>query len=109
MNRLIYLKDVVSLQMDDDKCVGCGMCLLVCPHEVLYKTNGSVRIRNRDACMECGACAKNCPTEAIAVRSGVGCANAVINAALGRKNAPCCCIDESPDSANGRSERSTCC
>jgi ferredoxin len=109
MNRLIYLKDVVSLQMDDGKCVGCGMCLLVCPHEVFYKTNGSVRIRNRDACMECGACAKNCPTEAIAVRSGVGCANAVINAALGRKNAPCCCIDDSPDSANGRSERSTCC
>ena len=67
MDRLIYLKDVVSLHMDGEKCVGCGMCLLVCPHEVFYQNNGSVRIQNRDACMECGACAKNFPVAAIEV------------------------------------------
>jgi len=67
MERLIYLKDVVSLDLDAEKCVGCGMCLLVCPHEVFYQDNGSVGIQNRDACMECGACAKNCAAEAISV------------------------------------------
>ena len=109
MNRFIYLKNVVSLHMDGEKCVGCGMCLLVCPHEVFHQNNGSVRIQNRDACMECGACLKNCPTGAIDVQTGVGCANAVINAALGRKNASCCCIDESQDRPSGHSERSTGC
>jgi NAD-dependent dihydropyrimidine dehydrogenase PreA subunit len=98
-DRLIYLKNVVSLHMDGAKCVGCGMCLVVCPHEVFYQENGSVQVQNRDACMECGAFAKNCPVSAINVDSGVGCAAAVINAALGRKNASCCCINVSQENS----------
>jgi hypothetical protein len=40
--------------------------------------------------MECGACQLNCPTHAIAVESGVGCAAAMIRAALtGQKEATC--------------------
>jgi NAD-dependent dihydropyrimidine dehydrogenase PreA subunit len=93
MKTMIYLKGVVTLRLDPEKCVGCGMCLEVCPHAVLSMDNGKAEIQNRDACMECGACARNCPTEAITVRSGVGCAAAVINTALGRKNAACCTIE----------------
>ena len=94
MESLIYLKDVVTLQLDHDKCVGCGMCLIVCPHAVFSMNNGSAIIENRDACMECGACAQNCPTEAVRVQAGVGCAAAVINTALGRESSSCCCIIE---------------
>ncbi len=61
MNQLLYLKDVVTLKLEEEKCVGCGMCLLVCPQAVLSLTNGKIEIANRDACMECGACARNCP------------------------------------------------
>jgi ferredoxin len=44
------------------------------------------------ACMECGACQLNCVTGAIAVESGVGCAAAMIRAALtGQKEATCDC------------------
>ena len=90
MDRLIYLKDVVTLKLDRKKCVGCGMCLLVCPHTVLSLTNGKIEIVNRDACMECGACQLNCPADAITVNSGVGCASAMIYAALmGRKEVTC--------------------
>lgn len=94
MENLIYLKDVVTLQLDHDKCVGCGMCLIVCPHAVFSMNNGSAWIENRDACMECGACAQNCPAEAVRVQAGVGCAAAVINTALGRESSSCCCIIE---------------
>jgi NAD-dependent dihydropyrimidine dehydrogenase PreA subunit len=94
MESLIYLKDVVTLQLDHDKCVGCGMCLIVCPHAVFSMNNGSAMIENRDACMECGACAQNCPAEAVRVQAGVGCAAAVINTALGRESSSCCCIIE---------------
>ena len=94
MGQLIYLKDVVTLDLNEEKCVGCGMCTLVCPHTVLSMNNGKVHVINRDACMECGACATNCPTEAITVQAGVGCAAAVINAALGRKSSSCCCVVE---------------
>jgi len=94
MAGLVYLKDVVTLDLDPEKCLGCGTCLEVCPHAVLARDNGRVTITDRDACMECGACARNCPAAALSVKSGVGCATAVINAALGRKSSSCCCVVE---------------
>jgi len=108
MGRMLYLKDVVTLKLAEEKCVGCGMCLVVCPHAVLSPNNGRVRIENRDACMECGACAQNCPTQALCVNAGVGCAEAVINSALGRKDSACCCViepkkqDEDPEVCCGK-------
>ncbi|MBI5572146.1 MAG: 4Fe-4S binding protein [Desulfomonile tiedjei] len=104
IGQLTYLKDVVTLRLDAEKCTGCGMCLQVCPQAVLARENGKVRIDSRDSCMECGACARNCPTEAIEVSAGVGCAAAVINAALGRNSSSCCCIIEQPESANRDSQ-----
>ena len=82
MEKFAYLRDVVTLALDQKKCVGCGMCLMVCPQEVLSMDNGSAGIENRDRCMECGACARNCPTEAITVKVGVGCAAALIRAVV---------------------------
>ena len=96
MGQLIYLKDVVTLELEEEKCSGCGMCLIVCPHAVLGMNEKHVQIENRDACMECGACARNCPTDALSVQAGVGCAAAVINAALGREGDCCCVIEETP-------------
>lgn len=82
MTRLRYLPNVVTLILDSEKCTGCGVCTEVCPHEVLVIEDHRARIADRDACMECGACALNCITEAISVRSGVGCATAVLNGML---------------------------
>jgi len=114
VNQFVYLKDVVTLKLDQKKCVGCGMCLLVCPHAVLGLTNGKIEIVDRDACMECGACARNCSFEALGVRSGVGCAAAVINSMLGRKKSSCCCTVDCEEELNNRTEcsqesRSDCC
>jgi ferredoxin len=103
MGQLIYLKNVTTLTLDEKKCVGCGMCMDVCPHAVFRMNEKHVQIRNRDACMECGACAKNCPVDAIFVKTGVGCAAAVINSFLGRTDASCCCVIESDG------QKSTCC
>ena len=110
---MIYLKNVVTIELDEDKCVGCAMCLEVCPHAV-FEMNGwhRVSIQNRDACMECGACSRNCPAEAICVQFGVGCAAAIINDLLGRKNSPCCgakgCTTES-EKARQSKGKLTCC
>ncbi len=90
MNRFIYLKDVVTLALDPEKCMGCGLCVVVCPHAVMRLNGDKACIDNRDACMECGACAQNCPAEAITVEAGVGCAAAIINAAVGRTDSVCC-------------------
>ncbi len=88
-----YLSDVVTLALDQDRCSGCSMCIQVCPHGVFAIESGRALILDRDLCMECGACARNCPTCAITVSAGVGCAWAVINSMLGRKDS-CCTLDD---------------
>jgi len=105
MRNLSYLKNVATLQLDGQKCTGCGMCLEVCPHNVLAMQGKIVQAIDRDACMECGACSRNCPAGAISVQSGVGCAAAVINSLLGRNGGECCCgpQENTPGSAPGRS------
>ena len=95
-----YLKNVVSLRLDRETCIGCGLCLEVCPHGIFVLDAGKCRIADRDACMECGACARNCPVAALQVQNGVGCATGLLNAALGRTAACCgekqaCCCDAS--------------
>lgn len=108
MERLTYLKDVVTLKLDEAKCTGCGMCMEVCPHAVFRMNSRHAEIRDRDACMECGACSKNCPVGAVSVKSGVGCAAAVINTLLGRTDQPCCGPGECGCSSAGKTG-ATCC
>ena len=86
-----YLEDVVTLGFDSRRCNGCGACVEVCPHGVMQMDGDRVRVGDRDLCIECGACANNCATGAVSVQTGVGCAAAVINAALGRTSSACCC------------------
>lgn len=89
MNTQQYLKNVVTLKLNKDKCTGCGLCETVCPHAVFEIANKKAAIIDKDACMECGACANNCPVDAIEVRTGVGCAAGIISGLL-RKNEPTC-------------------
>jgi len=86
-----YLAGVSTLKLTESLCNGCGNCAEVCPHGVMVVENRMARITDLDLCMECGACARNCPERALFVKSGVGCANAVINGMLGRKSSECCC------------------
>jgi NAD-dependent dihydropyrimidine dehydrogenase PreA subunit len=86
-----YLGKVVTLTFAVEKCDGCGRCWEVCPQAVFAPEAGGrkARITDRDSCIECGACAVNCVPAAIGVRSGVGCASAVMRGA-GRGTAPGC-------------------
>ncbi len=79
-----------TLEFNQALCNGCGMCVNVCPHAVFALDHRTVQIVNAAACMECGACQLNCPLNAIRVASGVGCAGAMMRAALtGQKEIAC--------------------
>jgi NAD-dependent dihydropyrimidine dehydrogenase PreA subunit len=71
-------------------CINCGMCSIVCPHGVFAPDGRAAQLVRPEACMECGACQRNCPVGAIVVDSGVGCAAAMINAALTGRDEPTC-------------------
>ena len=79
-----------TLKLDAMKCNGCGRCVELCPHEVFRVTARRAELAHPLACMECGACELNCTEGAISVESGVGCAAAMMMAALrGRKEGSC--------------------
>lgn len=88
-----YLPGVVTLEYNQDACVGCGRCAEVCPHGVFTVPGRKAVLSDRDGCIECGACAKNCPTKAISVVPGVGCAAGIIKGWLTGGPATCDCDD----------------
>ena len=89
-----------TLRYYPELCINCDMCINVCPHAVFAPGSSIVELVDRDACMECGACQRNCPTGAIEVDSGVGCASAMIRAALtGSRVVSCGCDDDGGSSA----------
>jgi NAD-dependent dihydropyrimidine dehydrogenase PreA subunit len=84
--------EVNTLAYNPQACNGCAMCVAVCPHAVFQMNARKAVLARPLDCMECGACQRNCVMGAITVESGVGCANAMIRAALtGRKEATCGC------------------
>lgn len=92
-----------TLRFERSRCTGCGLCAVVCPHGVFGRPGDAVALARPEACMECGACQKNCPAGAISVESGVGCATALMYAALtgreaccGPRDEPCCGPGEEP-------------
>lgn len=91
MSPLRYLENVVTLELNEETCIGCGMCAVVCPHGVFVIEERQARIIDRDACIECGACAGNCPVMALKVKAGVGCASAIIHGWLTGKEPSCDC------------------
>ncbi len=98
MLELSYLPDVVTLELDPNKCNGCTICVIVCPHEVFKMQDHKAVIVKRDACMECGACALNCAVEALTVQSGVGCASGIIQGMIRGTEPTCGCDDENNQS-----------
>lgn len=93
---LRHLKNVATLNLDQEQCTGCGRCIEVCPHQVLQlDTKASIRDINR--CMECGACAVNCPFSAITVKKGVGCSVAIIKGWINKSEPNCDCGSSKSD------------
>lgn len=92
MQGLRYLEDAVTLSLDAEKCSGCGVCTIVCPHGVFAMgPDHRAQIADRGACMECGACALNCAWGAIGVKPGVGCAEAIIHSWIHGGEPSCGC------------------
>ena len=87
---MVGVSTLNTLKFDPELCPGCGICVDVCPHGVFALNRGTIHVVRADACMECGACQVNCPFGAVQVDSGVGCAAAMIYAALTRQKQATC-------------------
>jgi len=64
----VQISPLIS-QIDQDKCIGCGLCVELCPYGAIEPeevSEGVVKAKNIPAsCKGCGICAASCPQRAI--------------------------------------------
>ncbi len=53
--------------VDKTKCVNCGLCVDICPEDILVMEDG-VKVAYPQECSWCGSCEIDCPVHAIKVR-----------------------------------------
>jgi electron transfer flavoprotein alpha subunit len=53
----------MGIRVDLLKCVGCGVCIYVCPVSVLYIEDMKCRVK--EGCISCGKCLDTCHWQAI--------------------------------------------
>ncbi len=65
-------KDLLSFEIEADKCFGCGMCAKQCPADAIYVTDYTAPGKkkpayaiDKDKCVKCGACIASCKFKAI--------------------------------------------
>lgn len=52
------------IKIDKEKCIGCGACVAVCPHDAIEMKDGKAVI-DQKKCKDCKECIKICPVDAI--------------------------------------------
>lgn len=61
----------MSVLINKDTCIGCGICAATCPSEAIELVAGTAKV-NDALCTECGECTKVCPVEAISLPQAAG-------------------------------------
>ncbi len=51
--------------INEDECIGCGICVDACPQDVLAVEGSVAVVENEDSCIGCGECLEECPMGAI--------------------------------------------
>ena len=57
-----------EVTVDNDKCIGCGECVDICPVEVYELQDEKSVPVNAEECVGCESCIEVCEQEAITVR-----------------------------------------
>lgn len=63
----ISRSDLGSVITDDDKCIGCWTCVMVCPYGVIGRDTNRGKAYRCDRCpdLDIPACVASCPTKAL--------------------------------------------
>lgn len=56
----------MAVEVNQDKCTGCGLCVEACPVEAISLENDKAKVDD-EKCIVCGRCVEECPNEAISI------------------------------------------
>ena len=56
-----------KIEVDEEKCIGCGDCVDVCPVDVYEMQDEKSVPVNAEECIDCESCVEACEQEAITV------------------------------------------
>lgn len=56
-----------KVTVDEEKCIGCGSCVDICPSEVYELQNEKAAVVNVEECVGCESCVESCEQGAIVV------------------------------------------
>ena len=66
--------EIADIEVDDDLCSGCGVCIAVCPYDAnkLEKTEEGIKSTvDVLKCKRCGTCVSACPSEARTIKDAL--------------------------------------
>jgi heterodisulfide reductase subunit A len=63
-NKALETEGTVSY-IDENLCIGCGLCISICPYNAIEKDEKGIAKVNEILCKGCGTCGASCPKRAI--------------------------------------------
>jgi len=57
------------VNIDEELCIGCGACVLLCPKKILYidEKSGKCKVSDESKCDRLRGCEKVCPVDALRI------------------------------------------
>jgi len=70
----VMAENKAVIEFDSDRCKGCGLCVIFCPHQNIRMSDilneqghPYAELVDADRCTGCGLCYRMCPDTAIAI------------------------------------------
>ncbi|MDD4080816.1 MAG: 4Fe-4S binding protein [Eubacteriales bacterium] len=105
------LREIITI--DQEKCIGCGLCVKACQEGAIGMVDGKARLLRDDYCDGLGNCLPACPTDAISFETREAAAfdsaavKANLTAAFKGAQAPAGCPGSTPESLKAEPAQNT--